>query len=261
MIKLSIIIVCFNNPSEVKKTLKSITGKYLEVIVIDGSESPEIKKVCNTSTLKVTLISEKDLGIYDAMNKGISYSTGLHTIFMNSGDYFTEQALTLYLSLNIDEMVTYYGDADFYLNNKKSFAFIANMQKKSNFLKHNCFSHQAIFYSTSALKSIKKYNLNYKISADFDLTWRLFNSPQSRFEKLGFTVANCDLGGISCQKGLQSYLDRICIFYSSNNYTYTVILLGYFPIFYLKNKIVNLLDGSPILASYRRIKSRLLSNV
>lgn len=253
----SIIIVCYDNEKELTKTLKSINSNLVEIIVIDGSSSNKIKQLCKESLLEIKLISEPDLGIYDAMNKGIQHSSGTHMIFMNSGDYFANNSLNTCLDLKMDEEKTYYGNAEFHKNNEKVFSFTSSMHQKHNFLKHNCFSHQAIFYSHKHLKKITSYNLSYTISADFDLTWRIFIYDPKSFHKLDLTIAICDLGGISCQKGIQSYQDRMKVFYNTGHYLYMLILAINFPIFYIKNKTVKLLEGSKLLNLYRKLKSRI----
>lgn len=261
---ISIAIVCYDNPEDVAKTLSSIfkassngLTQYLDVVVVDGSCSSHINSVvCEyRDYFLINLVSELDNGIYDAMNKGLRLARGQHIIYMNSGDCFHPGGLQKFLSQPRDPEVLYYGDAEFYHSGQRAFSFKANMQQSRCFLQHNCFSHQAIFYPTALLRSLAGYRLDYPISADFDLTWRCWRSG-CRFEHLAAVIADCELGGISCQRGLQSFKDRIASFQDSGANVYALLLWLYFPIFYVKNRIVNFLEGSRLLDIYRKYKVR-----
>jgi len=91
----SIITICKDNLSELKKTHISIsqqTSEDYEWIVIDGDSSDGTREwLKNIKT--ANWISEPDNGIYDAMNKGISFAKGKYLIFMNSGDCFDNNSV------------------------------------------------------------------------------------------------------------------------------------------------------------------------
>src|SRR5689334_2579961 len=86
---LSIITVCLNNLQGLKKTKASIEqleGNY-EWIIIDGeSNDGTVEMLERINQPNIRWISERDSGLYDAMNKGISYSSGTYVVFINSGD-------------------------------------------------------------------------------------------------------------------------------------------------------------------------------
>ena len=88
--ELSIITVVKNDALNLEKTIRSIISqknKKIEYIVIDGKSKDGTKKVINKFKNKIDkIISEKDKGIYDAMNKGILNSSGNIIGFCNSGD-------------------------------------------------------------------------------------------------------------------------------------------------------------------------------
>lgn len=88
--KLSIITINLNNKDGLKKTLRSIdnqSNKNFEYLVIDGNSSDGSQDLINNSAFIDIKISEKDSGIYDAMNKGIQLAKGEYLLFLNSGDY------------------------------------------------------------------------------------------------------------------------------------------------------------------------------
>ncbi len=90
--KYSIITVTYNNAEGLKRTLDSVrklSYKHFELIIIDGGSSDATKDIVNGYDDEVTkFVSEKDNGIYDAMNKGVRFATGDYVVFMNAGDMF-----------------------------------------------------------------------------------------------------------------------------------------------------------------------------
>ena len=90
MPKLSIITINLNNKAGLEKTINSVLGqsyKDYQFIIIDGGSSDGSKAVLEHIDNKNTIvISEKDNGIYDAMNKGINLAKGEYLLFLNSGD-------------------------------------------------------------------------------------------------------------------------------------------------------------------------------
>ena len=87
---ISIITVCYNAEREIKATLKSVkeqSFKNYEYIIIDGASKDNTLKVISPSGVGPThLVSERDKGIYDAMNKGLALAQGEYLMFLNAGD-------------------------------------------------------------------------------------------------------------------------------------------------------------------------------
>ena len=96
----SIITVCFNAERSIRMTMDSVleqTYPFLEYILIDGGSSDrtlslieEMKPLFEAKGIRLVVVSEPDRGIYDAMNKGLSYSKGDWINFMNAGDRFAD---------------------------------------------------------------------------------------------------------------------------------------------------------------------------
>ena len=108
----SIITVCFNAADLISETMKSVyeqTCDDYEYIIIDGLSIDKTIQVVNDikksfDTKGVTrVISEKDYGIYDAMNKGAKISTGKFCCFMNAGDTFASPDVLARLGEQIDD--------------------------------------------------------------------------------------------------------------------------------------------------------------
>src|ERR1700761_611826 len=90
--KLSVITIVYNNVRDIERTMLSVinqTYQNVEYIIVDGLSNDGTLDIIHKYSDKVAkLISEKDEGIYDAMNKGLAAATGDYVIFMNSGDEF-----------------------------------------------------------------------------------------------------------------------------------------------------------------------------
>ena len=169
----SIITVVLNSKSDLLKSIQSLREqkyKNFEYIVIDGDSSDGTKEVI-TNNLDIIdkWLSEKDLGIYDAMNKGIDLSTGNYIGMLNSGDKYTENGL---------QIVKSYLD-----NNNFDFIFGSVMKKvlRYGYRKYRIHwnfdfysSHSSGFFiKRDSQKKLGKYNLKYKISSDYDLFYRM----------------------------------------------------------------------------------------
>lgn len=257
-LKISVITVVYNDSEHIEKTIQSVLNQGyngFEYIIIDGGSTDGTTEIISKYIDSVSFYcSEPDNGIYDAMNKGLRNAKGEWLIFMNSGDqFYSNDVLQLSIQKMTDTMSNYYGNCVFY-NAKTTYTFIAQLYKKSNFLKHNTFSHQSIFYSNAAIKTIGEYDLRYTISSDFNFTFKLFSI--SRFENLSCIVAKCSLDGISFKHALTSYKDRMHTFFEQKEYLFYTILLIKLPFFKLKNFILQKISNSKILALYRRIKYR-----
>lgn len=117
--KLSIITVNLNNIEGLKNTIQSIINQNytdFEWIVIDGGSTDGSKDLIMSYSDRINYwVSEKDTGIYNAMNKGIAHANGEYLQFLNSGDYFCDSSVLMDVmtELKSDEIV--YGD--FYYTN------------------------------------------------------------------------------------------------------------------------------------------------
>ena len=93
MLKVSIITVCFNCENTIERTLNSVLNqsyKNIEYIIIDGSSTDNTTKIINKYKDKIkVIISEKDNGIYNAINKGIKLATGDIISLIHGNDIFT----------------------------------------------------------------------------------------------------------------------------------------------------------------------------
>ena len=135
----TLITVTLNSQKTILKTIDSInnqTYKEFEYIVIDGGSSDSTLDLIKTNLKKYILLSEKDKGIYSAMNKGIKLSNGKYVAFLNSDDWLENDVL-LKVSKFIEKEnpLIVYGDAKFYKKNGIfSFYAKANLKKLKKYV-------------------------------------------------------------------------------------------------------------------------------
>jgi putative colanic acid biosynthesis glycosyltransferase len=196
-IKLSIVVVSLNTKNEFIKTIGSINSqvyKNYEIIVIDGDSSDgtvdEILKVKENFS---NFIIEKDKGIYDAMNKGIRLSKGEWIFFLNSGDiFYNKNILEKIFSNYVDDKDVIFGDTVIESNNLKYFSLGREFKNNTVIMP---FCHQSCLIKKNILIQ-KLFNLDYKLSSDFNLMLSLFLSNKIFF-KINEIFSLVDGSGIS----------------------------------------------------------------
>ncbi|MDR2409028.1 MAG: glycosyltransferase [Bacteroidales bacterium] len=257
---LTVITVVYNGEKTLEETVRSVTGqtyRNIEYVIIDGASRDGTLEIIRKYQDKIDVwISEPDRGIYDAMNKGIDLAHGEWINFMNAGDYFySSETISEFIGMNPDGNYHYYGD-NIYFTQNISWVFLASLHHKTDFLKHNTFSHQAVFYSLNCLKEAGKYNTVLKISADFDITLRCFK--KTRFIKLNGIIARCDATPFGTNSGqdnaYKSYSDRIQSFKNNKELLFMVLIILYFPVFCIKHILSENLKNTFLYNIFRKIK-------
>ena len=177
--KISIITVVKNDERFIEKTVKSIINQHLpiEYIVVDGNSTDATFEIIKKYQNKIDLIiSEKDDGLYDAMNKGIKNATGDIIGICNSGDVILENKLPIVLKEFETKKV------DFVFATVKRHYTGGTIiksgfnKKKINYNFDFATCHSTGFYiKNSVQKEIGTYDTSFKCSADYDLFYRLIN--------------------------------------------------------------------------------------
>ena len=202
----SIITINFNNAEGLKKTIESLKKQKFqnyEHIIIDGGSSDKSVEIIQSYlkdidySKKVTYwCSEKDNGIYNAMNKGISHAKGEYVYFLNSGDCLIKNSLELVseYAINNDDKILY-GAVDSYLNEK----YLQTIGHSSDELNRIMIPHQGVFVPLSFHKKYGLYNENFKICADREFMFKLKNQNE-KFLHIPIIVCNYDYDGISSKR-------------------------------------------------------------
>lgn len=154
---ISIITVVYNGEKYLEETIQSVinqTYENVEYIIIDGGSTDGTLEIIKKYEDKIDYwVSEKDGGIYDAMNKGIDVATGEWLNFMNAGDsfYSNQTLMEVFNNKNYELYNILYGDVE---TNYGNFKIIHKAGKLENLYKSMQFSHQSTFFNTKYHKMI-----------------------------------------------------------------------------------------------------------
>lgn len=201
MIILSIITPVFCGESTILRCLESVSKLNLnniEHLIIDGESNDNTLTIVRQFTLnnpKVKLVSSKDLGVYDAMNKGIDLANGKWLYFLGADDEFILNDVIDILLLH-DSYELIYGNVRQVQGGKfvGTYGGEFNLQKIAN---HNI-CHQSIFYKSELFKRFGFYDLSYKIYADYKFNLICFFSlKEDRIKYINRNIANYNLDGLS----------------------------------------------------------------
>lgn len=201
MSKISVITVNFNDKKGLSKTLESVTNqsyKDFEFIVIDGGSTDGSKELIEQYQDKIThWVSEKDKGVFDAMNKGIRLAKGEFLIFMNGGDCFYNNSVLEDVSSSLtSEFDIYYGDN--YKESGNSKRLKTYPEKLSfSFFYTSSINHQSTFIRRTLFDEHFYYNEDYKIASDWEFFIYAICHKNVAYKYLKKTIAVYDFTGIS----------------------------------------------------------------
>ncbi|UEG52876.1 glycosyltransferase [Mucilaginibacter daejeonensis] len=213
--KLSVITVVYNNLRDIERTLLSVIGQTytnIEYIIIDGASTDGTLQVIERYRDRISqLVTEKDKGIYDAMNKGLAHATGDYVLFMNSGDELYDQDTVSRVFASAPDADIYYGETEMIDNAGNSLGQRRHKAPKSftwkDFKYGMSISHQAIYIKRSLLTA---YDPRYQLSADID--WILQAAKKAKkIVNVHAYVAKYLVGGMSKAKHRQSLVERFQI--------------------------------------------------
>lgn len=227
MADFSIITVTYNCEKTLKRAMDSVVNQTMaphEYIIVDGKSSDNTlkiaesyKDVCNKKGIELKIISEKDNGIYDAMNKGIALAKGQVIGMINSDDYYERDAIAkvnrIYETEGFD---LFY--ADLYMHMPNGTKFIKHA-KSRGYMTSRDWNHPTTFITK---QMYKKYQYkNDTIHDDYDLILRM-KKDGVKVKVLNEPIANFTMNGVSHKRSIKGAIDRIKIkykIYRQNGYS------------------------------------------
>ena len=251
--KISIITVVFNDVANILSTMDSVINqnyKHIEYIIIDGKSTDgtkeaiesHIKKIAHitqignanypndfyleahkkdNATFAFKFLSQKDSGIYDAMNKGIDLATGAWCNFMNSGDRFYNstaifrifKAYSKYRKEGGGRIGIIYGDSEIIYDstNRK----ILKSTTTNHKYRHH-FIHQAAFIDATIMKYYK-YDVRFKIAGDTDFFTRCYNNKE-RFLHFDEIIISFNVEGVSSKLSFLMFKEDCVIGFKYNRF-------------------------------------------
>ena len=256
MIKFTIVTCTFNAEHELQRTLDSVFHQsYADVehLILDGLSRDRSVEMAQTYKQRsdeartgheVVVCSERDSGLYDAMNKGIARAAGDYIVFLNAGDTFPSEATLEHIAHSIGDGEALpgviYGDTDI-VNDEGRFLRHRRLQPPAkltwrSFRNGMLVCHQA-FYALTTLAKDNPYNLNYRFSADVDWCIRVMKEAERRhlmLKNVDEVVVNYLDGGMTEKNHRASLRERFSIMRYHYGLPLTLIMHVWFAVRQLK---------------------------
>lgn len=203
----SIITPCYNSEKTIRQTIESVlsqTYPNIEYIIVDGGSTDNtvaiIQEYVPLFGDRLRYVSEKDEGIYDAMNKGIKMSHGQLIGIINSDDYYeprTVETVLKYYNPNKDQVI--YGYMNELVKNVKN-KIIASSHTNLN---EKMITHPTCFVTRTVYQKYGLFLKCFKVAADYEFMLRLYKKSTVEFVQIPRVLANFRIGGISSTRRTQ----------------------------------------------------------
>jgi glycosyltransferase involved in cell wall biosynthesis len=210
--KISIITVVLNGEATVARAIESVLAQKnveIEYIVIDGASQDKTLEVITPYKKKLShLLSEKDAGIYDAMNKGIKLATGDVIGLLNADDFYNNslvlsEVMTEFIDPTVDAV---YGDLEYFRSSRPT--KVVRTYRSHKFhpaqLKRGLMpAHPTLFLRRNVYERFGLFDSSYKIAGDFEFIVRIFKDSSLGFRYIPKKMVRMQMGGVST-RGLSS---------------------------------------------------------
>ncbi len=207
----TIITVSYNSENTIRRAIESVknqTYKNIEYIVIDGNSNDLTMNIIKKYAFISKIVSEKDKGIYDAMNKGLALANGDMIAFLNSDDHYikenvVQKVVDNFLAYQVDAV---FGDVGYFLPHKqaKLFRRYSSRNFSSDKLKNGLMpAHPSLFIRKKIFNIYGVFDSNFRIAGDFEFIARIFKNNAIAYRYLPEIIVMMQLGGASTQ-GLRS---------------------------------------------------------
>ncbi len=248
MPKISIITINFNDQVGLEKTYNSVinqSNKDFEYIVIDGGSSDGSKEFIEKNSDKFSYwISEKDSGVYNAMNKGVRAAKGDYILFLNSRDFLIDNTIIdkVLKSINTNFDI-YYGNLLYSLNDVNTQLWSPPSTLSFSYFLSDSLPHPSSLIKRELFSKHFLYSENLKIVSDWEFYIFCICKMNVSYKHLNFTISNFDNSGISSVKDNETKI----------NLEKEQVLKKHFPLFINDLKILE--DGnSKRFKQYQAIK-------
>lgn len=220
MTKISIITVAYNSEKNISRTIESVynqTYQPYEYIIVDGLSKDSTVDIARQYEQKFKdkgiiyrIISEKDNGIYDAMNKGITMAEGELIGMINSDDWYESDALKeVNAAYEREHFDTSYANINLVKQNGTVILKKARIRK---FKTTRDWNHPTMFVRKEIYNDIKYDNSN--IYADYDVFLKIAGRGY-KIVTIDKTLANFMVGGVSNEKSFSGVMKRIKLRYGN----------------------------------------------
>jgi glycosyltransferase involved in cell wall biosynthesis len=202
----SIVTVSYNSVGTISDTIISVldqTYPNIEYIVIDGCSTDGTIEIIKSFENKISKFStEPDIGIYDAINKGIRLANGTIVGIINSDDFFYNKTVIerVVESFNENEIDAVFGDVQFVdpVNSSKVVRYYSSRNFKTTKFRFGFMpAHSSFYVKRELFEKLGYYKTDYKIAADYELLIRFLYINKIRYKYLEMPFVSMRMGGVS----------------------------------------------------------------
>ncbi|MFZ0390301.1 MAG: glycosyltransferase family 2 protein [Calditrichia bacterium] len=215
--KITIVTVCFNSENTIENTIRSVVSQSysdIEYIIVDGLSTDNTLQIVNRYSDSVSrLISERDSGIYEAMNKGVEHATGDFILFLNADDRLIyEKTIENFVKRiepdNESESDVRVGNVIIFDPDKNK----GHVWKSKNISPFSVFRgsvpHPATFYRRDSFTKNGLFDESFKIAGDYEWLIRAVMKTKLTFTKMDILTAIFFKGGISTRQNYKDILSQ-----------------------------------------------------
>jgi glycosyltransferase involved in cell wall biosynthesis len=203
--KVSIITVSYNSEKTIEDTIKSVLAQdypNIEYLIIDGASKDGTLQIVQKYQDKIAnVVSEKDKGIYDAMNKGIALATGEIIGILNSDDFYADStvisSIVAQFTPTIDAVYADLVYVDANDTNRITRLWKSGNYNQGDFKKGWMPPHPTFFVKSECYQKYGNYSLQLKSAADYELMLRLIHKEQIKINYLPKVIVKMRTGGAS----------------------------------------------------------------
>jgi len=210
--KISVITVSYNSAKTIRHTLESFFAQdhaERELVIVDGGSTDETLAIVGSYPGDdIVVVSERDRGIYDAMNKGLALYSGDAVGFLNSDDRFADRQALTHLAEALRSADIAYGDLDFVASHDTGAVtrrWRSTPYEKRSFRRGWMPAHPTFYVRRAVVDAVGRFDLSYRIAADYDFMLRAMELHDFRPALVDRVLIHMQAGGESTA-GLRAYL-------------------------------------------------------
>ncbi|HSH72710.1 MAG TPA: glycosyltransferase family 2 protein [Methylophilaceae bacterium] len=206
----SIIVAVFNAGKTLQQCIDSVASQtyaHKQLIIIDGGSTDNTVEVIKKSSEKINFsISEKDRGIYDAWNKGLTQAQGEWVCFLGADDYLYNSQVIENMIFKIqdlpDEIQIAYGQVALVDDAGKEKELLGQdwSEIKQQIKQVMCIPHPAVFHRRTLFEQSGNFNGKFRIAGDYEMLLRALKNGDA-YSVMGLIVVAMRVGGVSSKPG------------------------------------------------------------
>jgi glycosyltransferase involved in cell wall biosynthesis len=202
----SIITAVYNGAERITKTLNSVAQQdygSIEHIIVDGASTDDTLGRVHASGARVArIISEPDIGVYDAFNKGLRAATGDVIAFLNAGDTYSSRQVISRIAQELTTASTQAVFADLLIVDEHDDSRVVRTYRSKYFSPNTMAygfmpAHPTLFLRREVYQRVGEYNTQYRIAGDFEMCLRIFVTRFTAYKYIPQPLVRMARGGLS----------------------------------------------------------------